>query len=82
MSYRNELDQQFLWNSLQAVEKYLKAILLYNGRSSKGIKHNIVKGLELVSAIDDIQFVLPDDVLILQRNIVFDFKRFQTFLSM
>jgi HEPN domain-containing protein len=63
IAYRNELDQQFLWNSLQAVEKYLKAILLYNGRSSKGIKHDIVKGLELVSAIGDIQFGLPDDVI-------------------
>jgi hypothetical protein len=60
--HRYELDQQFLWNSLQAIEKYLKAILLYNGSSAKGIGHDLGKGLARVQAITDIQFQLPDDV--------------------
>lgn len=34
-SYKMHLRQQFLWSALQAVEKYLKAILLFNGKSSK-----------------------------------------------
>ena len=33
--YRMQLRQQFLWSSHQAVEKYLKAILLFNGRSAR-----------------------------------------------
>lgn len=35
MSYRLRLRQQFLWLALQSVEKYLKAILLFNGESSR-----------------------------------------------
>ena len=34
-NYRMQLRQQFLWSSHQAVEKYLKAILLFNGRSAR-----------------------------------------------
>lgn len=30
IAYRSELYAQFLWSGLQAIEKYLKAILLYN----------------------------------------------------
>ncbi len=33
-NYKMHLRQQFLWSALQAVEKYLKAILLFNGKSS------------------------------------------------
>jgi len=39
IAYRKEFDQQFRWCSLQALEKYLKAILLYNRVSAKGIGH-------------------------------------------
>lgn len=35
MNYRMQLRQQFLWSAQQAVEKYLKAILLYNGKSAR-----------------------------------------------
>jgi len=35
--YRHNLIDQFLWSALQAVEKYLKAILLYNRASAKGL---------------------------------------------
>lgn len=34
-SYRMKLRQQFLWSAHQAVEKYLKAILLFNGKSAR-----------------------------------------------
>ncbi|OGP57868.1 MAG: hypothetical protein A2162_02300 [Deltaproteobacteria bacterium RBG_13_52_11b] len=47
-AYRMQFDSQFRWNSLQAVEKYLKAILLYNDRSTIGISHNLVEALKSV----------------------------------
>lgn len=34
-NYRLQLREQFLWAGLQAVEKYLKAILLFNGQSAR-----------------------------------------------
>ncbi|AQR66498.1 hypothetical protein BXU06_16650 [Aquaspirillum sp. LM1] len=34
-SYRMRLRQQFLWSAHQAVEKYLKAILLFNSKSAR-----------------------------------------------
>ncbi|PUE26356.1 hypothetical protein B9Z39_11530 [Limnohabitans sp. JirII-29] len=34
-NYRMHLRQQFLWSAHQAVEKYLKAVLLFNGRSAR-----------------------------------------------
>lgn len=37
----NRFSKQFFWNAAQAIEKYLKASLLLNGRSSKGYKHNL-----------------------------------------
>ena len=41
--YRLKFSQQFLWSPLQAVEKYLKAILLYNDRSAKGLGYTRTK---------------------------------------
>jgi hypothetical protein len=37
----NHLDLDFLWLGLHAVEKYLKAVLLLNGKPAKGYNHNI-----------------------------------------
>jgi hypothetical protein len=34
-NYRMRLRQQFLWSAHQAVEKYLKATLLFNGKSAR-----------------------------------------------
>ncbi len=59
IAYRNEFDQQFRWCALQALEKYLKAILLYNNCTAKGIGHNIVKGINRVKRIPDLDFSLP-----------------------
>ena len=62
VNYKAQLREPFLWSSLQAFEKYLKAILLFNNISSKGISHNLLKGLERVEKISDIPFSFPDDV--------------------
>ena len=34
-NFRMQLRQQFLWSAQQAIEKYLKAILLFNGKSAR-----------------------------------------------
>jgi len=62
MSYKAQLREPFLWSSLQAFEKYFKAILLFNRKSAKGIGHNINEGLRRVENIKDISFSIPDDV--------------------
>lgn len=61
-SYRFGLVEPFLWSSLQAVEKYVKAILLYNDCSTKGINHDVEKGFNRLSRIGDIEFDLHEDV--------------------
>jgi len=48
----NELNVDFFWMSLHALEKYFKAILLYNGQSAKGYSHNIVTLHEAVLRLD------------------------------
>lgn len=62
ISHRYGLEHQFLWFALQAVEKYCKAILLYNGKSTKGIEHSILKAYDEVLTIPDIKFDFPDDI--------------------
>ena len=59
IAYRKRLDQQFLWCSLQAIEKYFKAILIYNRESAKGIGHDLIKALNRVENISDLEFSLP-----------------------
>lgn len=46
LAYRAGLFQQFHWSSLQAVEKYLKAILLFNRIKAKNLKHDLDKALQ------------------------------------
>ena len=48
---RNGLDVDFLWLALHAVEKYLKAVLLLNGRSAKSYGHDLSKLLEDVRTV-------------------------------
>lgn len=62
MSYRAQLREPFLWSSLQAFEKYFKAILLFNRKSAKGVGHNINEGLKRVEGIHDLSFSIPNDV--------------------
>lgn len=63
VAYRKEFDQQFRWCSLQALEKYLKAILLYNRASAKGIGHDLVEAVKRVKRIDDLDFTFPSSDL-------------------
>jgi hypothetical protein len=39
--YRHGLDQQFLWSSLQAIEKYMKAILAYHRVPATNVGHDL-----------------------------------------
>ena len=38
-----ELNVDYFWLAVHALEKYMKAVLLLNGKSSKGFSHDIVK---------------------------------------
>lgn len=46
MAYRARQIEQFHWMSLQAIEKYLKAILLYNKIKARYIGHDLSKALD------------------------------------
>ena len=46
MSYRAALIPQFHWSGLQAVEKYLKAILLLNRIEATSVNHDLNRALE------------------------------------
>jgi HEPN domain-containing protein len=63
--FRYELFHQAYWCSLQAIEKYLKAILLFNGKSIINISkaHDLNVSLKEINIIKEIKFNLPSDVL-------------------
>lgn len=50
MAYRAKLVPQFLWSGLQAIEKYLKCILLLNRIKAKHLRHNLGDALRLVES--------------------------------
>jgi len=56
----NRLNTDFLWLAVHAVEKYLKAVLLANGRSSKKYSHDIVRLYTDVKALAGP--LLPDNL--------------------
>ena len=68
--FRNELIQQAYWFSEQAVEKYLKSILLFNHISIKSLGHDLEKALSKVESISHFKIELPEDVraLIVELN--------------
>lgn len=47
----NQLHTDFLWLAVHALEKYLKAVLLMNGCSSRGYGHDVVRLLAEVRGI-------------------------------
>ncbi len=49
--WRNRLMTDFFWNSVHALEKYMKAVLLYNGRSVQKFSHNLVELYDAVAGI-------------------------------
>ena len=57
--WRTRLPEQFLWNALQAIEKQLKAILVLNNRSARGLSHDIERALDKVCAIPDLRLDPP-----------------------
>ena len=69
--YQNCLFGSFFWNAAQAIEKYLKASLLLNGRSSKKFGHDLVRLYDAVTEYAD--DLLPDG---LERPEAFDGRPF------
>jgi hypothetical protein len=61
-NWRLKLPEQFLWSSLQALEKLMKAILLYNNRPALNISHDLERALAEIKAIDDLPLSLHSDV--------------------
>lgn len=51
LACRNELFPQFLWSSHQAIEKYLKAILLYNRVKANQVRHDLAQALSLTESL-------------------------------
>ena len=49
ISHHGDIVNGFFWAAGQAIEKYLKASLLLNGKSSKGYSHDLVKLFEAVN---------------------------------
>lgn len=58
LACRAELMPQFLWASQQAIEKYLKAILLYNRVAIPKLTHDLAALLSLVETIPNAPFKL------------------------
>lgn len=58
--YRANLGPQFLWAAQQAMEKYLKGVLLYNDVSTIKLVHDLEKALKELGRITDIPFDIPD----------------------
>ncbi len=51
MAWRHSLYPQFHWSALQAIEKYLKCILLLNRVPAKNLRHDLDKALQLTSKL-------------------------------
>lgn len=51
LACRYELFPQFLWSSQQALEKYLKAILLYNRIKATSVGHDIKEAMRLTAGL-------------------------------
>ncbi len=62
IAYRYDLLQPFFWSSLQAIEKYLKAILLYHRENTRELGHDINAAFERVAPTLEPAGVFPDDV--------------------
>ena len=70
--YRIGLLLQFQWFASQAIEKYLKSILLYNAISTKNLSHNLHKALDRVNN-DDMPFNIKLSET--QRSFIFHLHR-------
>lgn len=61
--HRLGFDTQFFWSASQAIEKYLKAILVYNLVSAKGLRHNLQEALTRVRAMPGADLSLSEGAL-------------------
>src|ERR1043166_5858925 len=59
VAYRSQLDMQFVWLAHQAIEKYLKVLLIFHERSAQGVGHNLGEALERLSTVTDVPFGFP-----------------------
>lgn len=55
-SHRLKLFDQFLWSALQAVEKYLKTIILLYDGDTRDLSHDLVKGFMRLEEIPEIDW--------------------------
>jgi hypothetical protein len=60
MSFKTKLIEPFLWSSLHAIEKYLKAILLFNTVDTRKLSHDIVSALQRVKEIQEFEFIFTE----------------------
>lgn len=60
MACRSALVTQFLWSSQQAVEKYLKCILLLNRIPAKDVRHDLGKALTKIERSGKVTLDLTD----------------------
>ncbi len=63
VNLRLNLREQFYWSALQAVEKYLKAILLFNGQKVRDLSHYVVKINRRVEECTQVSLKLDGDQL-------------------
>lgn len=60
MACRAELVPQFLWASQQAIEKYLKCILLLNRIRAKSVRHNLAAGMDAINQSGKLTLALTE----------------------
>lgn len=62
MAYRARLFSQFFWSAEQAIEKYLKCILMLNRQKVKFFGHDIAEGLKQLNSLlpFKIEFTQPE----------------------
>jgi len=60
--YQLGLIDQFLWLGTQAIEKYLKGVLLLYGKDTREIGHNLTTALTQVKTILDIPWDFSDEL--------------------
>lgn len=63
VSFRLNLREQFYWSALQATEKYLKAILLFNQQKVKDLRHYVVKAIKRIKENTHVPLMLDEGQL-------------------
>jgi hypothetical protein len=68
--YLNGMHRHFFWSACQAIEKYIKAILVINNLSVLKLKHNINKSFTELTKTHKIQdsFIVPAEVELFNTN--------------